>query len=239
MKKHSLLLAFLISSTMLFAQDPVGGLETSLQKLQSKKIDIEQRYASFDISKEEFESMKGSPYANESFIKGNIYQGKELANKNVLLRYNAFADEIEISKSKDSEEYSALIKDPDVYVKIFQDIYVFVPYKGSKEKGGYFNIVTEGNQFDLYKKAIVTYKEPYFAETSYQSDRPAEWVETITYYLVGKDGSFYELPTRRSKVLDVMKKKKKEVKKYIKEQNINLDEEQDLAELVTYFNSIL
>jgi len=64
-------------------------------------------------------------------------------------------------------------------------------------------------------------------------------VDNITYYLVGKDGSFYELPTRRSKVLDVMSEKKKEVKRYIKEQDIDLDEEQDLAKLVTYFNSLL
>ncbi len=229
----------MISCTFLFAQEPVGGYENALQKLQSTKINVEQLYTSFNVSKEEFESMEGSPYANETFLKGNIYQGKELATKNVLLRYNALADEIEISKSKESKEYNALIKDPNIYVKIFQDIYVFVPYNGSKEKGGYFNVVTEGNQFDLYKKTTVTYKEPYFAETSYQKDRPAKWENTIIYYLVGKDGSFYELPTKRPKVLDVMNKKKKEVKKYIKEQNIDLDEEQDLSKLVTYFNSIL
>jgi len=233
MKNYILPLVFLIITIGGAAQDQ------GLYDLQNKKINAEQRYESFNISKEEFESMEGSPYANENFIKGNIYKGKELSNKNILLRYNAFADEIEIKKHDQSETYNALIKNPDVYVKIFQDVYVFVPYNGSNEKGGYFNIVTEGAQFDLYKKTTVTYKEPYFAETSYQSDRPAAWVKTKIYYLVGKDGSFYELPTRRSKVLDVMSKKKKEVKRYIKEQNIDLDEEQDLAKLVTYFNSIL
>tara|TARA_R100001369_G_scaffold92598_1_gene138633 strand:- start:1532 stop:2233 length:702 start_codon:yes stop_codon:yes gene_type:complete len=233
MKKFILPLIFLFGTIGASAQ------EQALYELQNKKIDSEQRYASFNISKEEFESMDGSPYANETFIQGNIYKGNELANKNVLLRYNAFADEIEIKKNEQAETYNALIKDPDVYVKIFQDIYVFVPYKGSKEKGGYFNIVKEGNQFDLYKKTKVTYKEPTFAKTSYQSDKPAKWVDTVTYYLVGKDGSFYELPTRKSKVLDVMSKKKKEVKRYIKEQDIDLDKEQDLAKLVGYFNSIL
>ncbi|RFN59623.1 hypothetical protein [Marixanthomonas ophiurae] len=233
MKIYILPLVFLIGTIGVSAQ------EAGLYQLQNKKIDSEQRYASFNISKEEFESMEGSPYANETFIEGNIYQGKKLANKNVLLRYNAFADEIEIKKNKQTDTYNALIKDPDVYVKIFQDIYEFVPYNGSNEKGGYFNVVTEGDQFDLYKKVKVTYKEPTYAKTSYQTDKPAKWVDTVTYFLVGKDGSFYELPTRRSKVLDVMSKKKKEVKRYIKEQNIDLDEEQDLSKLVTYFNSLL
>jgi|TARA_R100000306_G_scaffold5939_7_gene8344 hypothetical protein len=233
MKKYILPFVFLFGTIGVSAQ------EQGLYELQNKKIDVEQRYASFNISKEEFESMEGSPYVNENFIKGNIYKGKELANQNVLLRYNAFADEIEIKKNEQEQSYNALIKDPDIYVKIFQDVYVFVPYNGSNEKGGYFNIVKEGDQFDLYKKTKVTYKEPTFAKTSYQSDKPAKWVDNITYYLVGKDGSFYELPTRRSKVLDVMSEKKKEVKRYIKEQDIDLDEEQDLAKLVTYFNSLL
>ena len=57
----------------------------------------------------------------------------------------------EIKKNVSDETYSALIKSPDIFVKIINEIYVFVPFNGSNEKGGYFNVLNDGKTYDLYK----------------------------------------------------------------------------------------
>ena len=154
------------------------------------------------------------------------------------MRYNAYADEIEIKKNPTDEAYSALIKDPNIFVKIGTDIYLFVPFEGSNEKGGYFNVLSDGKMYDLYKKTKSIYREPRKARTSYERDVPPSFSKTTTYYLV-KDGTFLEMPNTSSRILKMMNKKEKEMKKYIKENDLDLDKEADLIKAVTYFDSLL
>ena len=47
------------------------------------------------------------------------------------------------------------------------------------------------------------------------------------------------MPTSKSKILKMMDKKKKEVKAYINQNNIDVDKEGDLVKLVKYFDSLL
>ena len=210
-------------------------------QLNTRQIDIEQQRTAFGITAEEFNNIVGSPYANEKFVAGNIYKDEKTLFKDVQLRYNIFSDEIEISKdaNKPEESYSALIKEPNTLVKIFDDIYIFVPFEGSFEKGHYFSIITEETHFDLYKKSEVTYKQPVYAKTNYDRDRPGTFTQKHTYYLVTKDGKFYELPNSKSKIIKVMSQKGSEVKAFIKKNRLDLKSEKDLAKLVKYYNSLL
>lgn len=209
--------------------------------LNTRRIDMEQKRASFGLSQEEFDNIQGSPYANESFIAGNIYKDDKQVFEDVLLRYNIFSDEIEIKKDANSAEevYDALLKDPDTFVKIKDNIYVFVPFEGSIEKGHYFRIVSEETNFDLYQKSEVSFKSPFYARTTYERDRPASFDQEHTYYIVDKAGKFYELPDSKSKIIKVMSKKEKEVKSFIKKNKLNFKEEKDLLKLVKYYNSLL
>ncbi len=124
-------------------------------------------------------------------------------------------------------------------MKIINDIYVFVPFEGSNEKGNYFTVVSEESVFDLYKKTEVSYTTPFIARTSYERDRPAKFEKKSTYYLVSKGGVFYELPSSKSKMIKAMSKKEKEVKAFIKRNKTNFKAEEDLIKLVKYYNSLL
>ncbi len=204
----------------------------------SRTIDINQKSLAFGLTEAEFNSIKDEAYANSNFVLGKIFQEDKLIKDDVPMRYNAFADEIEIKKNTSDERYSALIKDPNIFVKIFKDIYVFVPYEGSNEKGGYFNVLSDGKTYDLYKKTTAIFREPQKARTNYEKDSPPTFVKTTTYYLV-QDGTFLEMPSSKSKVLKVMDKKGDEIKSYIKQNNIDIDKEADMIKLVSYFDSLL
>ncbi len=206
--------------------------------IYARTIDINQKSLAFGLTEAEFNAIKDEAYANPNFVAGKIFQEDQLIKDDVPMRYNAFADEIEIKKNTSDQEYSALIKDPNIFVKIFKDIYVFVPYEGSNEKGGYFNVLSDGKTYDLYKKTTAVYREPQKARTSYERDTSPSFSKTTTYYLV-QNGTFMEMPSSKSKVLKMMDKKKDEIKTYIKQNNIDTDKEADMIKLVSYFDSIL
>lgn len=206
--------------------------------IYSRTIDLNQKSLAFGLTEAQFNSIKDDAYANPNFVQGKIFQEDQLIKDDVPMRYNAFADEIEIKKNASDENYGALIKDPSIFVKVFKDLYVFVPYEGSNEKGGYFNVLSDGKTYDLYKKTKAVYREPQKAETSYARDIPPSFPKTVTYYLV-QNGTFLEMPSSESKILKMMDKKKAEMKKYMKENNIDLDKEQDLIKAISYFDSLL
>lgn len=206
--------------------------------IYARTIDLNEKSLAFGLTEAQFAAIKDEAYANPNFVQGKIFQGEQLVKDDVPMRYNAYADEIEIKKSPSDASYGALTKSPDIFVKMFRDIYVFVPFDGSNEKGGYFNVLSDGKTYDLYKKTKALYREPQKAQTSYQKDMPPSFPKTVTYYLV-QNGTFLEMPSGKSKILKMMDRKKNEMKKYIKENNIDLDKEGDLIKTISYFDSLL
>src|SRR5690606_6392623 len=136
------------------------------------------------------------------------------------------------------ETYSALIKDPEIFVKIGREIYQFIPFQGSNEKGGYFTVLADGNTYDLYKKTSSVFVEAKKAETNYTKDTPPSFSKTVKYYLV-KDGTFLEMPNSKSRILKMMDQKKSEMKTYIKENKLDIDKESDLIQVISHFDSLL
>jgi len=248
MKTILLLTASILIATQGFSQrfgggglgDGAGssGGSNMMFDFHSRTIDLNQKALAFGLAEAEFAAIKDQAYLNTNFLVGNIYQDENLLKSNVPMRYNAYADEIEIKNHISEENYGALMKDPSIYAKISKDIYVFIPYDGSNEKGGYFNVLNDGKTYDLYKKTTSLFREPQKAKTSYGRDTPPSFTKNVKYYLV-EDGSFLEMPSRKSKVIKMMDKKKTEIKAYIKDNDINMNKEADMIKLVSYFDSLL
>ncbi|MAP81901.1 MAG: hypothetical protein CL526_12540 [Aequorivita sp.] len=234
MKKIILSLSLALITISAFSQSRQSGYT----KMYDRTIDINQRSLAFGLTEAQFEAIKDDAYANPNFLPGKIFQDDELLKDNVPMRYNAYADEIEIKQAATDESYGALIKSPDIFVKIATDIYVFIPFEGSIEKGGYFNVLVEGENYNLYKKTKAEFKEPKVAETSYQRDTPPSFPTTVTYFLV-KDGKFLQIPNRKSRIMKMMDSKKSEMKQFVKQHDIDLDDEKDLIKTIKYFDSLL
>lgn len=185
-------------------------------------------------------SYKGTPYNNPSFLLGNIYENKKLLASNVALRYNVIADEIEVKEYLETPINKArpLPKSPDVFVKIVNDIFVFVPYQGGIEGGGYFHVLYEGDKISVFKKLNKKFYPAVPAKTSITRDILAKFEDKPVYYLVSKNGKFYELPSSRSKKLKVFGKNENIIKTFLANNKLNLNNEDDLIETIIYFNSL-
>lgn len=221
-----------IASLSIFSQ-----AKNSQYDMYSRTIDLNVKARAFGLTEAQFDAIKDEAYANPTFIPGTIYQEDHAIKTGVPMRYNAYADEIEIKKDAASENYSALVKDPEIFVKMGLGIYLFVPYEGSVEKGGYFNVLTDGKTYDLYKKTTALYTEPKQAKTNYDRASPPSFTKIVTYYLV-QNGTFLEMPKGKNKILKMMDKNKNEIRSYIKENHLDIDKEADLVKLISYFDSL-
>jgi hypothetical protein len=243
MKKKIYILTILIASgfTPAAAQN-FGGDPVQLRKFTNSLHQIDEfiKRQNGDLDFADTDSYTGTPYNHPSYLPGNVYKDKELLATNVALRYNAIADEIEIKESlEDSDkDAKALTKSPDIYVKIVNDIFVFVPYDGGIEDGGYFQVLSEGKKYDLFKKVKKDFSAAKKATTSITRDIPAKFTDKPVYYIVTKEGKFYELPSSKKKKLKVFSDNENLVKKYVNSNNLDLNDEKDLIRIVKYYDSV-
>lgn len=185
------------------------------------------------------DSYNGTPYNHPSYLLGNVYKNDELWATNIALRYNAVADEMEIKESltTDDSQAKVLTKSPDVYVKIVNDIYIFAPYKGGIEGGGYFHVLFEGTKVGLFKKPKKSFTKAKKATTSITRDLPASFKDRPVYYIVDKEGKYYELPSSRSKKLKVFGKNKDAIKDYVRTNQLDLNDEKHLIRVMKHFDT--
>lgn len=193
-----------------------------------------------DVNFKDTKSYKGTPYNNPNYLFGNIYkEGKLLAEK-IAIRYNAVADEMEVKQNitDSDDDAKVLTKSQDIYVKIMDAIYVFVPYQGGIEKGGYFQVTFEGNNIALYKKHIKDFIPEKKATSSITKTLPAIFKDKPVFYLVTKKGAFYQMPKSRIKKLKVFGEKLKEMKDFTKQNDLDLNNEKELLRAVKYYDTL-
>ena len=242
MKKRNLILTILIVSGLYSAAAQDFGNPYSIRRFTNDLYQLDEYIKRQDngVDYRKTDSYMGTPYNDPSYLSGNVYKDKELLATNVALRYNAIADEIEIKESLDTPDDDAkvLTKSPDIYVKIQNDIFVFVPYKGGIEGGGYFKVLFEGNKYDLFKKLKKDFSPEKKATTSITRDIPPKFTDKPVYYIVTRDGKFYELPSNRKKKLKVFSDNMDLVKSYVNKNGLDLNDEVDLLKVIRYYDGV-
>ena len=180
------------------------------------------------------ENYDGTPYYVNDFLLGDVYLENEMILSNGALRYNAVADEIEYKESlnDDDESAKALVKSKEIYAKIMNDTFVFIPSQG------YYLVIFDGNNLSLLKKVTKKYFPPKKAQNNYERSTLARFEDRFTYTIYSKNGKTLELPRSKSKKLKAFGDDEKIVKSYTKEQNLDLDNEKDIKKLIQYLDKI-
>ena len=182
---------------------------------------------------------EGTPYNNPNFLIGNIFIKNELTAPNISLRYNIYADEIEVKEDPNDDEADskALTKSPDIHVTILNDKFVYIAKTEGLPTGGYFLEMQKGKNVMLYKKLIKKYYPEKKAKTSFERDIPASFKDKPIYYIMTKDGKMNELPSSKSKIIKMLSGFEKGIKSYIKTNKINVAEEKGLIKAFKYCDS--
>lgn len=242
MKKFVLILALVLlgNSIELHAQYTVN-LSPANREAINRIYQLDEYIKRFDkgIDYKDVKSYKGTPYNNPSYLPGNIYENNKLLANDVALRYNAIEDEIEVKETlaTNDDDAKVLTKSLNIFVKINKDIFIFAPYQGGVENGGYFQVLFEGDNYNLYKKLKKKFIPAKKASTSITKDLPPVFLDRPVYYIVTNEGKYYELPESKNKKLKVFGNKQIEIKKYIKENKLDLKDEKDLIRVINYFDN--
>ena len=182
----------------------------------------------------------GTPYSNPIFLLGNIYEQNKVVASNYALRYNAMEDEIEVKENLyvEDSEIMVLSKNPEVYVKIMADMFVFREAAEESHGAGYYQVLHIGNTYNLYKKVAKKYYPAKKAQNSFEKDILATFVDRPLYYLVSQEGDFQEFGSSKSKRLKLFQNKQSEIKKLVKSGRLDLTKEEDLLRAVKYYDAI-
>lgn len=229
MKKYLVLFLICISAETLYAQVEYYQYKANEPNVA---VDIDRYHVGTDIYMPD--NTNGTPFHNETFQAGVLYEDNKIISTSLFFRYNAVNDHIEVKENIAAEdtESQILIKDPTVYVKIANDLLIY-----NKASEGYFQILILGNNFKLYKKLTKKYYPPRLAKSSFEKEVLATFKDEAIYFIVTKNEEFYEIPATKNKRENFFASKKIELKKFIEKSELDLNEEKDLIRVFRYFDS--
>ncbi|MBC8755618.1 hypothetical protein H2O64_13150 [Kordia sp. YSTF-M3] len=174
------------------------------------------------------------------------FKDAKVSGSEVLLkaRYNAYLDEMEVKYNdeivcvnKNLQKRRVLFTADNLEYKILD-----TDNSDKKEKHSYFTVLLENSNVSLYKKdakelVIALEKVPYMTPapkiiTEFQDAKSEFYVE------VKENGNAIKVPKTRRGVANLFPGKEKLIKKFIKQNKINVTEEDGLKKLINYVNSL-
>ena len=180
--------------------------------------------------------IKGSPYENEEFVKGDIYTKNQDHYTAIPLRYNLNTDQMEF-KRQEGDIFEVSNQENIDSVVIGTDKYIYSVFKsGSKIEQGYFRVLYDSNPLLLIKKTIIFrpaepaggYKEPVPPTFERKPDE---------FYLLSTAGEAVKFSGKKD-FLEILNAPAGELEQFIKENKIRFSKQEDLISLMKYYSGI-
>jgi hypothetical protein len=226
-QKHAFILV-----SLLFFFFPAAEAQMAINFNQHMLIKISDKTLYGDPAKEKVE---GTPYLNEQFITGVVYDDKQ-KYAGVPMRYNIYEDNIEF---KQNNKDFILDAQPQIR-KVELDGHTFVvdnyDVKGAT-KPGYFFLLDSGKVI-LMSKKVKTFRDQQPPKALEVGPTPAKFTdESEAFYFKAANSPL----TRVSNIKNMIAgfpDKQAELTEFVKKEKISHKKEEDLIKLVKYYNSL-
>ncbi len=178
----------------------------------------------------------GSLYFSETYTAGKLlFEGKEL-KRDMLYRYDAYSDIIEVKLTNGEEDY--LAQSPKLDVLIGEDRYSYIQFYDQSDKEvtfGYMIVLENNERYDLYDRKIKKLKPGKKATTSMSADITAKLLdnETIYFRLTGEKFA-KSFPESKSGLYKMFPNLKADLKKFLKNEKIDLENPKDVAKVIEF-----
>ncbi|HEX8609407.1 MAG TPA: hypothetical protein VF679_12270 [Pedobacter sp.] len=180
--------------------------------------------------------IKGSPFFDDSYIKGVATLQNKQTYYNVFLRYDQVQD-IVFFKNDINEQNAMTFASPPVEFKIpiGGDTAVFAKLEtGNSKNDGFYQILHNGNTTLLKKtkKTLVT-------KSTYGTGGEEKNVVTaVNYFLITEQGKFIPIKAETKSILKSLGDKQEFVEKFISSGIVDLNKDKGLASVIAYFDSL-
>jgi len=190
------------------------------------------------VMKEKSQAATGSMFTNDKYMPAKVSNG----DKVVLARYNAYADNFEISDPQ-AGTTSILRMESGITITFNStgEAYTIQQYKTNKDevKTGYLNIISEKPNVKIYKRERVFLQPESFPASSYQTYKPAHYKKLDDEFYIkvkDQDAVYFSGKKELAKILPA---KSKEILDFIKQNKLDLEKESDLQKLGVYLDGII
>ena len=183
-----------------------------------------------------YEDIAGSPYLEDDFIEGTIIRNDGTTYEKIPLRYNGYDDHIEF---RDKNGLTLFLDNPEEFkeIKIEGKKFIYYNLVNSKQKvQGYFELL-EGSKTQLLKKYSIKIKDPEPAK-AYRAPTPASFVsKPICYFILQNENQLFEIRNDKN-IIELLNDKNNEMQRFIKKNKLKVKKEEDLKQIVAYYNSL-
>ncbi|UCH15803.1 MAG: hypothetical protein JSV22_07505 [Bacteroidales bacterium] len=190
-----------------------------------------------------YEGVKGTPYLFNEWKPGNIYLTDSTYIKNVNIKFNIYTDELSYLKSTSGDSLIInrwmiwkfeIIDDPEDDVILFKEM----GFKSEKsDKKVFARVIYDGKSKLIlkYSKTFIRafYKGAYAAGNKYD-----EYTDDQQYYIKKDANKPEKIKLNKKSVIKVLSDKDDKIKSYINKRKLALDNEDGVAELLQYYDSI-
>lgn len=231
MKNLLIAAACILFSTMFSSAQSIYQLGESLDFLRSHKMhtgDLQNMLTESDIN--------GSPYLNDEFIIGTIFTTTEMQFQDIPLRYNIYSGKLEF---KTPENEVLALAAPEIVKRAeFGEFKLsYITYSLSKKiKRGFFEELVNG-KVSLFTKAEILYQKP-TKPAAYKDAEPAKFIERPNLYFLKVEKESAKKIDNKKGLIEMFPDNREQVATFIKKNKIKVNKEDQLIELVTYYNSL-
>lgn len=224
--KYALLLAITLISSTLIAQD--WSIEVNDIRDYHRMINHGTKVT------DTYSDIEGNPYYFEDFREGSVIT-KDAKKYNGEFRYDLYSDQIEFKVDEDVY----WIANPELveYLKIDDHVFMFFDKDlVDSKKGFYYEILVMG-ECKLLKRKGVNLK-PAEQAKPYVDAKPATFVDRQSQFYIQIGIAHPQKISNKKNLLELLSDKESEISKFIKKNKISASNENELIDLVDYYNSL-
>ena len=181
--------------------------------------------------------VQGSPYFRDDWMQGSVMLNGGKAYFNNNLKLELVTNELHFIDTSNVEMIATgILKQIKLVDTVSQTIYTFIHsafINGENIPGGWYELLADGKPASLFKqhvKSIVEVK-PYGSATYEQL------IETYERRMLLLNKNFTEIKNIKD-LSNMFADKKNEVQQYIKDHNLSSKSDNDLVQVVNYYNSL-
>ena len=184
------------------------------------------------------DQIEGYPHLCNKFSNGIITLQNDTIIK-IPINYNAVTDAFELEKENTKFIITNNFSIKKIKIEGREFVYrVFTSRKG-EQLDGYFEVIAEGPNCQLYKKFKKDFLEPVPSETHFNMAKSARFSEIDSLYFIGFDEDITYFKTNSKKnILGSFKNHKDKLSEFLRNRKFSSKNETDLISLVTFYNSL-